>query len=247
MDLKRPSCPPQTNERGGRKEQRGRAGTTSALMAASMVCVGLFGWAFTPEAAKRYTHRDLDAGQWCADEDRREVSAATSSFPYMYRLVPAAFPLRFAAACTQDSDCVPSICCHPSSCVERSRAPNCGPPPTVRPVGSGGAASNGHTNGRDNHAPPERKNPLQCPVDAECAPFTLDCGGRCFCTALGECGAIVNMGVGLEGKKVNGNNEVAAGGDPNFVFVPPPPKKKRVRYGYGYIRVKGPHPKKKRH
>ncbi|HMJ10590.1 MAG TPA: hypothetical protein VK524_04240 [Polyangiaceae bacterium] len=29
------------------------------------------------------------------------------------------------SACSKDEDCVPAACCHPSSCVSRSRAPDC--------------------------------------------------------------------------------------------------------------------------
>jgi hypothetical protein len=31
-----------------------------------------------------------------------------------------------APACVADDDCVPASCCHPSSCVPRDRAPDCG-------------------------------------------------------------------------------------------------------------------------
>lgn len=55
----------------------------------------------------------------------------------------------------------------------------------------------------------------------ECRPFTVDCGGKCFCTELKKCAALLNLGV-----------------DPGHHDDGVLPHKKK-KYTYGYTKVRG--------
>ena len=62
----------------------------------------------------------------------------------------------------------------------------------------------------------------QCSSD--CQPFTLDCGGKCFCSETGKCSAILSN----VGSPVSYSGGGAAGGSTD----------KKKKYTYGYQRVK---------
>ena len=69
-----------------------------------------------PEAppAPPPTEEPLAAG--VAPEPESDASAPTA---------PAPIPSAAAPECTTDADCVPATCCHPTTCVAKSAAPDC--------------------------------------------------------------------------------------------------------------------------
>ncbi|CUG92033.1 Hypothetical protein, putative [Bodo saltans] len=61
-----------------------------------------------------------------------------------------------------------------------------------------------------------------------CEPFTLDCGGRCFCTELKKCAAFLNLNSG--GVSAGGGGGGGAANSAN--------RKRKYTYGYTKISVK---------
>lgn len=106
-------------------------------------------------------------------------------------------------SCSADADCVPSSCCHASGCVSSN----------------------------DQAAMKAKGDCAAQTCTASCDAFTLDCGGKCFCTELKSCGAMLN---------INGHSPPALGSTHPLYFgggdSGAPQKKKKYTYGYTKVR-----------